>query len=285
METMFYHPRSLQEAAALLDELDDAVIVNGGSDIILEISAQKIQPAAIVFVRDIEGMDCIYDDGEYVHIGGSVTYRQMLRSPACCGMEGLIAAAGSVGSPAIRAVATPAGNILTAAPSADCATMLLALNAELNLVSAHGERWVPQREVYLGAYQTVIEKNEILRELRFPSMAAGMGTGYCRLSRRKAQDIAKIISGAVVQLDREGRCVKASVSLGAVNATAVLARSVEEGIVGLRSDEAAEYIMRNYPREAGLRESYFKQYKESTVCHVVAQAVSGAYAEAKGRMR
>ena len=285
METLFYWPRSLNEAVALMNRSDGAVIVNGGSDIILEIAAKKKSPAAIVYIAGIEGMDTITDDGECVRIGGCVTYRQMQRSPVCRRMTGLMESIRNLGSPPIRAIATPAGNIATAAPSADCATMMLALGAELVLVSADGERVVPQKDIYVSAYKTSIHENEIIRELRFPSPGKGEGSGYYRLARRKAQDIAKVLVGTVVRLDDSGRCIDAAVSLGALNATIVSSPVTEELIRGMNKEEAFQAAENHFPPEAGLRESYFKHYKELTTGAAVARSLAMAYDEALGRIQ
>lgn len=283
METDYYYPRELEEAAALLEEHEGAVLVNGGSDIILSISAGKVNPTAIIDIRGIKSMNRIMDDGQYVHIGGNVTYRQMQDSPVCSRVGGLVRAAGSVGSPAIRMVATPADNIATAAPSADCASMMLALDTELVLVSVRGERIVRQKDIYLGAYKTDIRRNEIIKEMRFPGQGPDKGSGYARLSRRKSQDIAKVIAGAVVTVDKAGRCQSAVISLGALNATAVLAPSIGDKIKGLGRDEAVQLALEFFPREAGLRESYYKRYKEETTCHAIAEAIDMAFAEAERR--
>jgi len=267
-----------------MDTQDKAVIVNGGSDIILEIAAKKISPAAIVYVADIAEMKKISDNGEYVRIGGSVTYAQMMKSPECQRITGLMESVRQLGSPPIRAVATPAGNIATAAPSADCATMLLALGAEVVLVSVAGERVVPQKDIYTGTYKTAIQKNEVISEMRFKSLKKMEGSGFYRLSRRKAQDIAKVLVGAVVRLDGSGRCIDSTISLGALNATAVLSPSTSNLIKGLKRDEAVRVAQNFFPPEAGLRESYFKRYKELTASTAIARALDMAYNEAEGKV-
>ncbi|WP_138310954.1 MULTISPECIES: FAD binding domain-containing protein [unclassified Clostridium] len=284
METKYFHPDNLEEAVTLLEENEGAVLVNGGSDIIPSISAGKIQPTGIIDLRNIKSMNTIADDGQYVHIGGNVTYRQIQISAVCNKIGGLLKSVSCIGSPAIRSVATAAGNIATAAPSADCASMLLALNTELVLVSSRGERIVKQKDIYIDAYKTDIKRNEIIKEMRFPSLGCNTGSGYARFSRRKSQDIAKIIAGAVITIDKKGQCEGASISLGALNATAVLAPSVEDRIVGLNRDDAVSLIMKFFPREAGLRESYFKKYKEETTCYAIAEAVHMAFTETQGRI-
>ena len=282
METLFYKPKSLSEAVALMGRQGDTVIVNGGSDIVLSISAGKISPAAIVYVAGIEGMDDITGDGEYVTIGGSATYLQMLRSPVCQKISGLMQSIGGLGSPPIRAIATPAGNIATAAPSADCATMLLALGTELVLASEGGERVAAQKDIYIDSYKTGIRPDEIITQLRFRSPGKGEGSGYYRLARRKSQDIAKVLVGAAIRLDESGRCVSATVSLGALNATPALAPSVDTLIQGMTKEEAVRAAEAHFPPEAGLRESYFKRYKELTTGTAVARALALAYDDAQG---
>ena len=281
METRFFHPKTIDEAVAVLRDVTGAVIVNGGSDIVPNLSSGRIEAPAIVFVQDINEMKYVTCDGGLLHIGGSVTYRQMQSAPACRAIAGLMKAIACMGSPAIRNVGMPAGNIAAAAPAADCATMLLALNTQLVLKSVRGERIAAQKDLYCKAFQTSIARDELICELRFPLLGAQAGTGFARYSRRAAQDVAKVIVGALVRLDQDGRCVSASVSMGALNAIPVLAPSISQGIVGLNRQEAVAFALRVFPKEAGLRESYFKQYKEETTCSAVAEAVDMAFSEAE----
>ena len=75
--------------------------------------------------------------------------------------------------------------------------------------------------------------------------------------------------------------MSACVSLGALNAIPVLAPSISQGILGLNRQEAVAFALRVFPKEAGLRESYFKQYKEETTCNAVAEAVDMAFSDAE----
>ena len=113
------------------------------------------------------------------------------------------------------------------------------------------------------------------------SRRPGEGTGYCRLSRRKAQDIGKILIGCRVRLDKE-RIAEVSLSLGALNPTVVHAAELEGLLVGKTSEEALALAAVTYPAEAKLRESYYKTYKQDAVCPAVVRALSMALADAKG---
>jgi CO/xanthine dehydrogenase FAD-binding subunit len=215
-------------------------------------------------------------------IGGTATYNDILEHPACAEFRGLIRAVSKVGSPAIRAVGTPAGNLGTAAPAADCATMLLTLGAQVELRSSASLRTVPLEGFYLGRGRTVRTPEELITAIRIPALCEGEGTGYFRVSRRKAQDIGKVLVGCRVKV-AGGRVAEARISLGAVNECIARARSLEETVCGKTAAEAAGYLKRTFPEEAGLRESYFREYKEQVTSSAVARSFALALEDAAER--
>ena len=279
--TDFFRPDSLQEALGILNAFKEkAVIVNGGSDIVISLSQKKIAPSVIVYIGNLPDLRYIREDEGYIALGGNVTYREMSHDPICQNVTGLMNAIAHLGSPSVRAVATPAGNVGTAAPAADCATMLMTLGADVVLVNSKGERTVSLKDFYLGRNRTIKQADEIIREIRFPAIRQGEGTGYCKAARRKAQDIGKILAGVRVHLEKN-ILTEAAISLGALNAKIVRAASLEEAIKGMEKSEAYQYLKQNFPIEAGLRDSYFKEYKESVTKAIVAQAFSRAIADAE----
>ena len=281
MSTEFFKPLELADATKRMGQYGArAAIVNGGTDIVIEIAHRRISPAAIVYVQGIKELQGIRRDGEYLVLGGAVTYLQMQDSPICQRVTGLMAALSRLGSPPVRAVATPAGNIGTAAPSADCTTMLMALEAEVVLASTGGERGVPLEKFFLGRGKTELHPDEIIKEIRFPAPETNFGTGYARVARRKAQDIGKALCGVSLHLENN-ICSHAAVSLGALNATCVRATSIEKAIVGLNRADSVSYAQEHFPLEAGLRESYFKHYKELVTTSVVARALDMAWESAE----
>ncbi len=279
----FYKPNNLPEALELLEEYGDkAAVVNGGSDIIIDISKKKISPEAIIYINDLPEIKSIIQSEDNVVIGGAVTYDEISDNHICRQYAGLMKAISSLGSPAVRSVATPAGNIGTAAPAADCATMLLALRSVITVENIHGKRTVPLKNFYLGRNHTVLDKNEIITSISFPALHEGDGSGYCKVARRKAQDIGKVLVGTYVNI--EGDTIKdAAISLGALNATIVRASSLEEAIRGKKIEEAKEYLKETFPEEAGLRDSYFRAYKETVTRAVIAKSFSRAVCDAMER--
>lgn len=282
MSTEFYKPTDLKTAVELLNKHQgNAVIVNGGTDIVIEINEGKRNPGVIVSVSDIKELKGISKRDGKIVIGGAVTYSEMLSSPVIKEIPGLFKAIGHLASPGIRQVATPAGNIGTAAPSADCTTMLMGLAAKIVAVCATGERVIPIEEFFVCSYKTVLKPNEIIKEIFFDAPQKNESSGYIRLARRKAQDIAKIIVSASLTV-KDGVCTKAIIGFGALNPTAVRATSVEKAIVGKKKEEALAYVRENFPKEAGLRPSRFECYKRQVVPAAVERAVEMAWNNAEG---
>ena len=282
METVFFKPENMQSAFSVLEQYgNSAMIVNGGTDAVLHLVEKKQSPQAIVHIAGLPGFHEITAAEDSVRLGGAVTYREMLSSPVLQPYTGLMEAIRHLASPAIRAIATPAGNLCTAAPSADCTTMLMALRAKVRLESSRGERTVPVEAFFTGTYRTVRQPDELMTCIEIPALKSGDGTGYCRLSRRKAQDIGKVLVGAWVRVEKD-TIVDVSIGLGALNAYAVRATELEQALIGKSCDEALTYVSTNFPKEATLRESYFKAYKLDVTCAAVERALEMAIKAAKG---
>ena len=282
METAFFKPENTKDVFAVLDQYGNAaMIVNGGTDAVLHLVEKKQSPQAIVHVAGLPGFHEITATEDSIRLGGGVTYREMLCSPVVQTYTGLMEAIRHLASPAIRAIATPAGNLCTGAPSADCTTMLMALRAKVCLESSQGVRMVPVEEFFTGTYRTVRQPNELMTYIEIPALKSGDGTGYCRLSRRKAQDIGKVLVGAWVRV-ADDTIQDVSISLGALNAYAVRAVELEQALVGKSCEEALTYAASHFPKEATLRESYFKAYKLDVTCAAVERALEMAVKAAKG---
>ena len=221
MDMLFLRPSTQEEALALLTQYkQDAMIVAGGTDAVLRLTQKKTAPAVILSLDAIPERHEISASDDTVRLASGVTYNELLASDVLRLYRGLREAVLHLASPAIRAVATPVGNICTAAPAADCTTMLFALGASAVLASNRGERRVPLDAFFVSTYKTIRESDELVTAIEIPALRPGEGTGYCRLSRRKAQDIGKILIGCRVRLDGE-RIAEVSLSLGALNPTVV----------------------------------------------------------------
>ena len=277
MKTDFCKPGTLSEALSCLEKYEDrAVVVNGGTDIVAKIASYEVDPEMIVYIQKVGALREIREDDNYLMIGGAVTYRDILESPLCAKYSGLIQSIGEVGSPSIRNVGTPAGNIANGAPAADCGVMLLALEADVVLASTRGERTATLDEILLEPFKTTIKRDELIKAIRVPRLSPDTCTAFVKMYRRKAQDIARVSVG--VSLNLEGTvCKDICIALGAVNKVPVRARSLENLLVGQEMTEGLAAIKDVFPAEATPR----KNYKKLVTNPVIGRAIRKAYAMAK----
>jgi carbon-monoxide dehydrogenase medium subunit len=180
-----------------------------------------------------------------LRVGAAVSARTLeLTGAVRDSFAALAESAAVVGSFQIRNLATLGGNLANAAPSADMAPPLLALDAELLIAGPRGERRVPVADFFLGVRRTQLEPDELLVEVVIPAPGPSSGGTYVRHTPRRELDIAVV--GVASQLTvRDGRCVKARVALAAVapvplRATAAEARLVGEAVSPALIEEAAE---------------------------------------------
>src|SRR5258705_234270 len=167
-----------------------------------------------------------------LRIGAAVTARELERSPALRGPYLAIAeSAAMVGSLQVRNLATVGGNLCNAAPSADMAPPLVALEALAVIAGPGGERRVPMADFFTGVRKTVLPPNELLVELIVPPPGAHSGGQYLRHTPRRELDIAVV--GVASQLTMaDGRCAKARIALASVAPTPVRATAAERSLEG-----------------------------------------------------
>lgn len=279
----FFSPRSLPEVLQILERYQDkAVIVNGGTDIVEKIAHGTVKPEAVVYIQNIDELKNITKNDGYVTIGGAVTYQAVLESPLCKQFAALMQSVVEIGSPPIRVVGTPAGNIGTAVPAADCNVAMMALNAEVVLASTAGERTVLFKDMFTGYCKTQLAGNEIIKEIMIPLLSSHTATAFVKLAKRKAQDISQVAAAARITV-KDGICEEISVGLGAVSSTTVKAYSYEKLLLGKPVAEGIEAVKSTVPAEAVFRSPRNKAYKEAVTGVLTARAIQKAYAELAAR--
>jgi len=225
-------PGSIDECLAVLSKRGgDAKLVAGGTDLLPQMKNGAIKPTLVVDLSGIARIRQI-QIGQGLRIGAAVTARELEVSAATRGAYLSIAESGAlVGSLQVRNLATIGGNLCNAAPSADMAPPLLALETQAVIAGPKGERRVPIADFFTGVRQTVLQPNELLVELVTPPPGAHSGGQYLRHTPRRELDIAVV--GVASQLTLEGgRCVKARIALASVAPTPVRAVAAERALEG-----------------------------------------------------
>lgn len=231
----YLQPASLDEALDLLTEHGPAAQpVAGGTDVMIDAKRKKLVADVLVSLRGLKELSYIKQEESRILIGGLTTLRDIERSDLISArLPALADAARNMASVQIRNVATVAGNVVNAAPSADTAPPLLVSGAEVRLKSKSGERTVPLDAFFIGPGKTVLAAGEVLTEFIVPIPDGPYGQAYWKHSRRKAMDLAMV--GVAVHLELEAdleTCRLARIALGVAAPTPIRTPEAEAKLVG-----------------------------------------------------
>ena len=239
----YWQPQSLDEALTLLAEhAGEARIVAGGTDVMVELSRGVRPTETLIDITAVPGLRTIRLNDGVISLGGLTTHNDVIASAFCRERARPLAqACWEVGAPQIRTRGTVAGNLVTASPANDTITPLVALGAELVLVSERGERVVPIDAFYLGVRRTALAPDELVREIRFPAMRDDQRGRFVKLGLRRAQAISVIDAAIVLTFDGD-LATDARIALGSLAPTIVRARAAEAFVIGKRltAETAAE---------------------------------------------
>ena len=229
----YFQPQALDDALALLARhSNDARIVAGGTDVIVELSRGIRPTSTLIDVTAIPGLRRVALTDGIISLGALTTHNDVVASPLCRQRAlPLAQACWEVGAPQIRTRGTIAGNLITASPANDTITPLVALDAEIVLASVRGDRVLPLQDFYLGVRRTALAPDELLREIRFPAMRENQRGHFIKLGLRRAQAISVIDAAAVLTFD--GNMVSgAKIALGSLAPTIVRAGTAEDFLTG-----------------------------------------------------
>ncbi|HVC80094.1 MAG TPA: FAD binding domain-containing protein [Chloroflexota bacterium] len=282
-----FQPTSLLEGLDLLRVHGDrARLVAGGTDLIVETQRGMRPTDTVIDLSKVTELRYVTAEPGVIRLGGLATHNDVLASADCrAGALPLVQACAEVGAPQIRNRATVAGNLVTASPANDTITPLIALGAEMMLVSHAGERVVPLAEFYPGFRRTVLRADELVREIRVPTFGPDRRGLFLKLGLRRAQAIS-VINLAVV-LDFDGAVVReARIALGCLAPTIVRSARAEAWLVGKRLDaaagaEAARLVRADVAPIDDLRGSadYRLATVESLTIHALERLATGTEAE------
>ncbi len=236
----YVRPRSVDDAvAALAAAGEDAKVLGGGQSLLPVLRLRLNAPTALIDVSALEELRTVSMDGNTLVIGAGVTTHDVMHDDLVTTHAPLIAmAARTVADPAIRHRGTFGGSVAHADPAGDLPTVALALDAEMVLAGPNGRRSVGAKEFFVDYFTTALEADEILVEVRIPSMADGWGFDYQKF-HRTAQSWAIVGVAAAVRLDGD-TIAEARIALTNMGPTPIRAASVEAALAG--SECSAETI-------------------------------------------
>jgi CO/xanthine dehydrogenase FAD-binding subunit len=199
----------------------------GGTDLMVLLEQDKLAHRRFLSVarlKELRGM-AVADD--HVTLGAMTTYRQVQASPLLQKEFPLLCrAAYETGGIATQNRGTLAGNIANGSPAADSPPALLAYDAELELVSARGARWVPYAGFHLGYKTMDMRPEEMIRRIRLPRTKKNWRQQYRKVGTRRAQAISKVCFAAAALVD-DGGINDVRIALGSVAPTVLRCRKTE----------------------------------------------------------
>jgi len=187
-------PGGLTEALALLaSEPGVWRPIAGGTDLMVLFEAGQLEHRRLVSIWGLRELRGIAVDESAVTLGSLTTYTDVLRHPVLrAEFPLLLAAAAETGGIATQNRGTLGGNIVNASPAADSPPVLLVYDAEIELISARGARWLPYREFHTGYKQMRMTSDELVSRIRLPRATSPFHSHYRKVGTRKAQAISKI---------------------------------------------------------------------------------------------
>jgi CO/xanthine dehydrogenase FAD-binding subunit len=233
-------PTALPEALALLAELGDgAKVLAGGQSLVPLLNFRLARPQHLVDLNGIAELAGIREADGHLVIGAMTRQRAVEQSAIVHRRCPLLAdAMPHVGHVQIRNRGTIGGSLAHADPAAELPAVVAALGGEVVLQSVRGTRVLTADAFFVSYLTTAAEPDELVVEVRLPSVPPRTGTAFVELSRRHG-DFALVGVAATLTVDTGGVCTAAAVALTGVGPTPVLARAAAVALVGARPSPSA----------------------------------------------
>lgn len=230
-----YHaPQTLEEALGLLNEYGyEAKLLAGGQSLIPTMNFRLARPAVLIDLNRIASLAYIEaNPAGGIRLGAMTRQRALERSELVAQHAPLLhEAMPFIAHPQIRNRGTVGGNIAHADPASELPAVMWALDAQLKLQSASGERRVAVPDFFVGMFATDMEPEEMLIEIEIPAMPPRSGWAFREIARRHG-DYALVGVAATVRLDEAGRCEAARLVFLSVGEGPVEAQQAADALIG-----------------------------------------------------
>jgi len=210
----------------------------GGTDLMVLLEAGKLPHKKFLNIWNLAELRGIETGADHVTLGALTTYTEVRRHEILAREFPLLCrAAAETGSVATQNRGTLGGNIANASPAADSPPALLVYDAEIEIVSASGVRWIPYQQFHSGYKQMDLQPAELIRRVRVPRNKNAWRQYFRKVGTRRAQAISKVCFAAAARMD-PGRIGDVRIVLGSVAPTALRAVRTEEVLRGQRPEPA-----------------------------------------------
>jgi aerobic carbon-monoxide dehydrogenase medium subunit len=234
----YLRANTLDEALTLLSQNEDAKLLAGGHSLIPAMKLRLAVPPVLVDIAHIKDLSYVRESNGRLEVGAMTTHYQIESSDLLkqtCPL--LPECAGHIGDVQVRNKGTIGGSLAHADPAGDWPAAIIALNAELVVVSKNGERTIKADDFFVDLLTTALEPGDILREIRIPKSNGRTGHSYVKM-HHPASGFAVVGVAAQVTLNGNG-CEGASIGITGVSSKAYRAAAIEAGLRGAQPSEEA----------------------------------------------
>ena len=237
----YERPETLADASTLLsNEKGSSRILAGGTDVLVQMKSEMVEPDLIVDLKHIDGMRSVVSENGGYRIGAAVSGAQLGEHDGVGAMwPGVVEGLELIGSTQVQGRATMAGNLCNGSPAADSVPALFAADAQVRIQGVNGVRDCSILEVPEGPGRTSLAKGDIITSIFLPARPQYASDAYLRFIPRTEMDIAVAAAGVNLELDKDGVCRGARVALGAVAPTVLLVSEAVTALVGSKLDDKA----------------------------------------------
>lgn len=284
-----YQAEDVESAIRALVKDPEAVVISGGSDVLIKIREGKMAGCSLVSIHGIKELKgvSLEPDGTIV-IGSCTTFSHVTNNDTIRKYIRILGdAVDQAGGPQLRNIGTVGGNLCNGVTSADSATSFCCLDAVLELQGSEGERRVPIGEWYAGPGKTVRRHDEILTAIRIPKEAyEGFGGHYIKYGKRDAMEIATMGCAATVKPSRDlKRIEELHISFGVAAPTPIRCPKTEERVRTMEmGDQLLAAVGAGVLEEVNPRTSWraSREFRLQLIEEMAKRAVKQAYINAGG---
>ncbi|WP_378945827.1 FAD binding domain-containing protein [Mesorhizobium sp. ANAO-SY3R2] len=281
--TRYAKPETLDEALALLG--DGAWrIVAGATDFYPALGNRPLRDD-VLDINAIGELRGITQTETHFVLGARTTWTDVVRAELPSAFDVVKQAAREVGSVQIQNVATVAGNLCNASPAADGVPALLVLDAEVELRSQNGTRFLKLGEFIVGNRRTTRRPDELMTAVRIPKTLSAGRSAFVKLGARRYLVISIAMAAARLVLSLDGRIAEAAIAVGACSPVARRLGGLEAALAGQRPDDIGQIVRDTAFEELSpiddIRGS--AAYRHEAAREIVARAMLQAAGDPQGR--
>jgi len=234
----YHRPTSVKDAVGLLAQFgDDGRALAGGHSLIPMMKLRLATPANLVDLAGIAELKGVRAEGDEMVIGAMTTQHELIASNVLAEKIPILRETSElIADPQVRYLGTLGGNVANGDPGNDMPAVMVCLNASFQVAGKRGERRIPARQFYQGAYFTALEPGDVLTAVRIPVPPAGHGYAYEKL-KRKVGDYATAAAAVMLTLS-SGKVASCSIGLTNVGETPLWAQEAATILLGSTLDAA-----------------------------------------------